>query len=98
MINNYYTDINGNISIIIDNVDASTLVGLCDMHGICISKGSACHSYTNVPSPTLKAIDLTDEQASQTIRITLDIFNTYEEVKKALKIFQFLINDIRKTS
>lgn len=90
--------LDGNINVTIDGVDASTLVGLCDMHGICISKGSACHSYTNVPSATLTSIGLTYEQALQTIRITLDIFNTYQEIKEASKILKFLINDIRKTS
>jgi len=90
--------LDGNISLTIDGVDASTLLGLCDMHGICISKGSACHSYSNVPSQTLKAIGLTDEQASQTIRITVDMFNTYDEVNKVLNILPFLIEDVRKQS
>lgn len=87
--------LNGNINITIDGVDSSVLLGLCDMHDICISKGSACHSYNKIPSTTLKAIGLTDEQASQTIRITIDMFNTYEEVLKAVKTITWLINDIK---
>jgi cysteine desulfurase len=87
--------LNGNINITIDGVDSSVLLGLCDMHDICISKGSACHSYSKIPSSTLKAIGLTDEQASQTIRITIDMFNTYEEVLKAVKTITWLINDIK---
>lgn len=84
-----------NINITIDRVDAETLLSLCDMYGVCISKGSACHSYVRTSSATLKAINLTDKQAAQTIRITLDMFNTYEEIEKASKILKFLINDIR---
>lgn len=87
-----------NINVTIDGVDAETLLSLCDLHGICISKSSACHSYERTPSATLKAIGLTDKQAMQTIRITLDKSNTIEEVEKALKTFTFLINEIRKTS
>ena len=87
-----------NINVTIDGVDAETLLSLCDLHGICISKSSACHSYERIPSATLKAIGLTDKQAMQTIRITLDKSNTIEEVEKALKTFTFLINEIRKTS
>ena len=87
-----------NINITIDGVDAETLLSLCDMHGICISKGSACHSYVRTPSATLKSIGLTDNQAAQTIRITLDVSNTYEEVECFLKIIEFLINEIRKPS
>lgn len=85
-----------NINITIDGVDAEALLSLCDMYGVCISKGSACHSYVRTPSATLKAIGLTDIQATQTIRITLDASNTYEEVEKALVIFKFLISEIRK--
>lgn len=88
--------LDNNISLTIDGVDAETLLSLCDMNDICISKGSACHSYVRTPSATLKAIGLTDIQATQTIRITLDASNTYEEVEKALVIFKFLINEIRK--
>lgn len=85
-----------NINLTIDGVDAEALLSLCDMYGVCISKGSACHSYVRTPSATLKAIGLTDIQATQTIRITLDASNTYEEVENALVIFKFLINEIRK--
>lgn len=86
-----------NINLTIDGVDAETLLSLCDMHEICISKGSACHSYVRTPSATLKAIGLTNNQAAQTIRITLDASNTYEEIEKVLEVFKFLIGEIRKS-
>ena len=84
-----------NINLTIDGVNAETLLTLCDMHGICISKGSACHSYSPVPSTTLKAIGLTDEQAQNTIRISIGEHNTEEEIDYCIDIIPKLIKEIR---
>lgn len=84
-----------NINITIDGVNAEKLVTLCDLHGIYIGKGSACQSYDPKPSHVLKEIGLTDEQAFNTIRITLDTSNTEEEIDKAGEIITKLIERIR---
>ena len=84
-----------NISLTIDGVNADKLVTLCALQGIYISKGSACNSYNPEPSATLKAIGLSDEQAFNTIRITLDEFNTDEEIDYAANIITKLIERIR---
>ena len=84
------------ISLTIDGVGAETLVSMCDLIGnIIIGKGSACHSYEPTPSKSLMAIDLTWEQALNTIRISLDEFNTEEEIEYAGKIIPMLIERIR---
>ena len=56
---------------------------------IYISAGSACNSYSNQPSHVLKAIGLSDEEASKTIRITLSDDITYEQV-------DYFINQLEK--
>lgn len=84
-----------NISLIIDGVNAEKLVTLCGLYDIYISKGSACNSHNPEPSATLKAISLTDEQALNTIRITLDEFNTEAEIDYAADIITKLIERIR---
>lgn len=84
-----------NISITIDGVNAEQLVTLCSLYDIYISKGSACQSYDPKPSHVLKEIGLTDEQAFNTIRITLDTSNTEEEIDKAGEIITKLIERIR---
>lgn len=89
--------LDSNISLTIEDVDSETLLSICDIYGICISKGSACHSYNKEPSPTLKAIGLTNEQAMQTIRISIDSTNTHDDIEKALSVFPGLIEAIRKT-
>lgn len=84
-----------NINITIDGVDAEQLVTLCSLNEIYISKGSACQSYDPKPSHVLKEIGLTDEQAFNTIRITLGYQNTEEEIDIAGEIITKLINNIR---
>lgn len=84
-----------NISLIIDGVDAEKLVTMCSLYGIYFSRGSACNSYNPKPSKTLKAIGLTNEQAFNTIRLTLDEFNTEEEINYAADIIIKFIERIR---
>lgn len=84
-----------NLNITINDANAETLVTLCDLNNICISKGSACHSYTNVPSSTLKAIGLTDEDTMNTVRITLSHENTEEEIDYFINTFKLLVQRIQ---
>lgn len=84
-----------NISVTIDGVSAESMVAQCGLLGICIAKGSACQSHEPIPSATLKAIGLTDEQALSTIRITLDEFNTDMEVDQAAEIITKIIERMR---
>lgn len=84
-----------NINLTIDGVDASKLVTLCNLYGIIIAKGAACQSYMPKPSSTLKAIGLSDEQAFNTVRITLDEFNTVQEIDEAAHIITKLVERIR---
>lgn len=90
------TRLPNNISLTIDGVKADTLVAMCDLLGLIIAKGSACKSYEPKPSETLLAIGLTPEQALNTIRISLDEFNTEEEVNTAVNIITKLIARIRE--
>lgn len=85
-----------NISLIIDDVDASALVTMCDLMGVIIAKGSACKSYEPTPSESLLAIGLTPEQALNTVRITLDEFNTVKEIDTAANIITQLVERIRQ--
>lgn len=86
------------ISLTIDGVHAETLVTMCDLMGIIIGKGSACKSYEPKPSEALMAIGLTEEQALNTIRISLDEFNTEEEIDRAADIITQLVEQIRKNA
>lgn len=84
-----------NINLTIDGVDAEQLVTLCSLNELYIGKGSACQSYDKKPSHVLKAIGLTDEQAFNTIRITVGADNLHEEIDQAANIITKLIERIR---
>lgn len=84
-----------NISLTIDGVNANTLVTMCDLMGVVIAKGSACRSYEQKPSEALLAIGLTEDEALNTVRISLDSFNTIEEVNTAANIITKLVERIR---
>lgn len=84
-----------NISLTIDGVNANTLVTMCDLMGVIVAKGSACKSYEQKPSKTLLSIGLTEYEALNTIRISLDYFNTLEEIDQAADIITKLVERIR---
>ena len=53
--------------------------------GICISTGSACNSQDTEISHVLKAIELNEDYAKGTIRISLGKYNTMEDVDKIVR-------------
>ena len=86
-----------NLSVHIDGVKASDLVTLTSMYGIYISAGSACSSGEAIPSSTLKGIGLTDEQALNTIRITVDETLNQHDISNIAKILKNLIERLRNS-
>lgn len=85
-----------NISLTIDGVSADRLTTLCDIMGVIIAKGSACKSYEPKPSQALLAIGLTEEQALNTVRISLGMLNSSAEVEYAADIITNMVRRIRE--
>ena len=85
-----------NLNIGFAGVPGARLVALCDMYGVCISAGSACNEGSATPSHVLKAIGLTDEDALNSIRITIGHQNTEEEINTAVEIIIKLVERIRR--
>lgn len=64
---------------------------IMDFNGVCVSVGSACHAgIANVKSHVLTAMGIEDEIASCAIRVSVDIENTEEEIRKFCEIWQNL--------
>lgn len=82
------------------NVNIEALLLLLDMDDICVSAGSACNSHSNQPSHVLKAIGLSDEECSRTMRISFEYGTLTEEIvnkfiislEKAIKIMKADVN------
>ena len=84
-----------NINIRFDGVPGQKLVTLCDLSGVCISSGSACHEGEAKPSHVLKAIGLSNEDALNSVRITIGHENTEEEIDYAVNIITRWVERIR---
>ena len=67
-----YYRLPNNISLTFNhNITGEALIYMLETDGYAISAGSACDSHSNQPSFVLKAIGLTDKEATRTIRLSL---------------------------
>lgn len=62
------------------------LVLSCDMAGLAVSAGSACHSGDLTPSPTLLAMGYTDYESIRQLRLSFGWTTTAAEMKHAFDI------------
>lgn len=70
----------GNVNFSFEGVDGTSLVVLMDNEGICISAGSACSADKEGVSHVIEAIDVPENFAFGTVRLTLSSENTLEEM------------------
>jgi cysteine sulfinate desulfinase/cysteine desulfurase-like protein len=71
-----------------------SIVLTLDQKGVSLSSGSACRSGSPKPSHVLLALGLSEEEAHCSIRMSLGISNTLEEIEKTIS----LLGDMIKTS
>lgn len=86
----------GNVNISVTGVEGEAMLLRLDLMGIAASAGSACTSGSLDPSHVLKAIGLTDAQASGSIRFSLSADNTEEEVQEVIQAVKKITADLRK--
>ncbi len=70
----------GNSSFAIAAIEGETMVMDLNLNGICAATGSACSTASLDPSHVLLAIGLSHETAHGSLRVTLDVQNTPEDV------------------
>jgi cysteine desulfurase len=85
-------------NIAFDFVEAEAILLLLDQAGICVSSGSACTTGSLDPSHVLVAMGLTPTRARGTIRFSLGIYNTAEEVDYLLEQLPPIIAKLRAVS
>lgn len=83
----------GNISISIRNADGEMLLHRLDLMGICISTGSACDSVNTQVSHVIKAIDVPDDYAEGTIRVS---FGAMNDEKDAIEVAKGIVSILKK--
>lgn len=75
------------LNVFIPGVDGNLLVEALN-EVVAISAGSACHEGKRSPSPVLKAMGASDEEAYSSVRITLGRDNTESGIKEAAAYLQ----------
>ena len=82
----------GNANMSFKNINAEELLFELDDKGICASAGSACSSSSTSPSHVLTAIGLPPEWANGTLRVTIGMNNTKEEVDYLINALVEIVN------
>jgi len=71
----------GNLNFGFRYVEGESLLLFLDSKGICVSTGSACSSHKLEPSHVLMSLGLKAEECHGSLRITLGMSNTMEEIE-----------------
>ncbi|HNY33881.1 MAG TPA: cysteine desulfurase NifS [Methanothrix soehngenii] len=71
----------GNLNFGFKYVEGESLLLFLDSKGICVSTGSACSSHKLEPSHVLMSLGLKAEECHGSLRITLGMSNTMEEIE-----------------
>ncbi|MFA5759122.1 MAG: aminotransferase class V-fold PLP-dependent enzyme, partial [Clostridia bacterium] len=87
-----------NISITFNNINGEALLIMLDMAGIAVSTGSACSVGSTELPYTLLALKLTLEQAKSTIRFSLDVSTSKEEIDYTMEKLIVCVKKLRTIS
>jgi cysteine desulfurase len=78
-----------------ERVEAESLLIALDLEGIAVSTGSACSSGTLEPSHVLKAMGLPSHRTQNSLRFSLGMFSTQEEVDRVVDVLPRLVEKLR---
>lgn len=90
--------LSNNINIRFSYIEGESLVLMLNKYNICCSTGSACSSNTLESSHVLLAIGLKHEEAHGSLRITLNIDNTYEQIDYFIEKLKEIVSKLRQIS
>ena len=86
------------LNLSIDGADGGTLLIGLDVEGISVSTGSACSSGTSLPSHVLTAMQVPECRINSSLRFSLGILNTREELAIVAKTLARLVPLNRKNT
>ncbi|NLZ93842.1 MAG: cysteine desulfurase NifS [Firmicutes bacterium] len=88
----------GNLNVSILFVEGESLILSLDLKGIAVSSGSACTSGSLDPSHVLMAMGLDHQTAHGSLRFTLGVNNTEEEIDYVLEVLPDIVTRLRSMS
>ncbi|MFN3527872.1 MAG: cysteine desulfurase family protein, partial [Candidatus Altarchaeaceae archaeon] len=80
------------------NIEGESALMLLDMQGISVSTASACASHSLEISHVLKAIGLSPEDAHGSLRFSIGIYNTKEEIDYTVENLKKIVKRLRDLS
>ncbi|MDD6657962.1 MAG: cysteine desulfurase family protein [Lachnospiraceae bacterium] len=84
------------VSASIAGIRSEVMLHSLEDKGVYVSAGSACSSHKHTVSDTLNAMGLTTEYMDSTIRFSLSVFTTEEEIEYTLKCLYELVPMLRR--
>ena len=79
-------------------VNGEDLIIKLDEYGIAASTGSACSVNTQKASHVLKSMGFSLEQITGSLRLTVGIFNTENEINETVDILKKIVEELRSVS
>jgi cysteine desulfurase len=79
-------------------VEGEAILLMLDQHGICASSGSACTSGSLEPSHVMRAMGVPFTAAHGSIRFSLSLYNTEDEIDTVLEVLPPIIRRLREIS
>ena len=96
LLNGSENRIPGSLSLSFRGIEGEVLMHRLDFKGTAVSTGSACDSKRTVLSHVIRAISVPDEYAYGTIRITLGMDNTMEQMYTIVEQIYDIISKMQK--
>ena len=87
--------ISNTTNISFQGIEAEALLIALDLEGIAVSTGSACSSGTLEPSHVLRAMGLTPQRAQSSIRFSLGLGNTEEQIIRVVESLPPIVSKLQ---
>jgi cysteine desulfurase len=84
------------VSVGFGEVDAAALVAALDLAGLAVSRGSACRSGAEEPSHVIRAMGVPERWARGTVRLSLGVETTEQEISEAVRILVEVVDRVRR--
>ena len=78
-----------------ERVEAESLLIALDLEGVAVSTGSACSSGALEPSHVLRAMGFPPHRTQNSLRFSLGMFSTEEEVDRVIAVLPLLVDRLR---
>jgi cysteine desulfurase len=87
-----------NVNVYFENVDGDALGSYLNNEKISSSLGSACSTNNSGPSHVLKALGLSDKEASNSVRLTISRFTKEEDIDRVIFVLEKAVKKLGKRS